>query len=161
MIISKSIRPWEEQQQQAFWCQLFFLSSPSLDVLLVRHLASAPTTDNSGSTLASPRWAMATVFVLREQFKCRAKGKGARAHDRQIYILISKMLPPPLERFNWTVIKMRKLWSCRAESLLLHINMNVKLYRFKFLPHPQSRTLGLLFECRAAAFGSHRCRLLL
>lgn len=40
---------------------------------------------------------MVRVFVLREQFKCRATEKATPAHDQQIYMLILKKK----RRYDW------------------------------------------------------------
>lgn len=119
------------EQQQEIYCQFFF-SFSRLEVLLVRHLASAPATYNSA--LASPHWAMESTLVLREQFKCRAAEKTAPAHDRQMYMLISKIFFRT--RYDWLQDCFNKQaqaqWSLTGRdawliSLLLHTNMNIKL----------------------------------
>lgn len=131
-------------------CQ--FLSPSSLEVLLVRHLASAPTTYTSSSTLASPQWAMERGFVLREQFKCRAMEKAARTHDQQIYILICKILPPVQDTTECRTALMntgRHIEVLRGTTpgflSLLHLtNMNAT-QKFNIIPHLQYFSVSLNF----------------
>lgn len=42
-------------EQQEIYCQYFIIFFKSVEELLVRHLASTPTTYNSSSDLASPQ----------------------------------------------------------------------------------------------------------
>lgn len=82
--------------------------------------------DNVAVALASPHWVMKGVFVLREQFKCRAVEKAVPAHDQQIYILIFFFF--------------ENMTDCR--TALTHMDTlkheshpsNIKLYN-KFIPH--------------------------
>lgn len=112
-----------EEQQQEIYRQLFF--PHHLEVMLVRHLACAPTTCSSSSSLATHQWVMESVFVLREQFKCRAMEKSATAHDRQMYTLI------------FTIFLGIK---CRLSCFYLLVFLNVSNW---FLIWP---TLGLLSQ---------------
>lgn len=109
----------------------FFFSSFSVEVLLVRHLAPAPTTYNRSSAQASHQWGMERALVLREQFT-ELRGNAAPAHHQQMHKLIFKIFF--LMRYHRLQECFNKIgqtyWGLKGSyawviSLLLLTNMNI------------------------------------